>query len=158
MSSHLLQAVQGKLPFLATDHASTRKEVLNELRPRRDEEFWTIRDDLLSKLPTLDGKRQLARTIMRGGETGQWLTVMPSAVSGTELGRDEFRDALRLRYGRTLANLPTKCDGCGAKFTLEHALTCKVGGWQGFFRISVVAHHEIRHARVRCRSQLRASR
>ena len=25
-------------------------------------------------------------------------------------------------------NLPSKCDGCGASLTLQHALDCKVGG------------------------------
>ena len=54
---------------------------------------------------------------------------MPSSVSRTELvllvGRDEFRDAIRLHYGRTPANLPDKFDRYNAKFALvEHALSC----------------------------------
>ena len=53
---------------------------------------------------------------------------MPSAVSGTELGRDEFRDAIRFHYGKTHTNLPETCYGCGAKCTLEHVISCKVGG------------------------------
>ena len=69
---------------------------------------------------------------------------MPSAVSGTEPGRDEFRDAIRLRYGKTPANLPEKCDGCGAKFTLEHALSCKVGG------LVIQRHDEINQEWTTC--------
>ena len=37
----------------------------------------------------------------------------------------EFRDALHLRYCRTPTNLPTHCDGCGAKFSIVHGLECK---------------------------------
>ena len=107
---------------------SPRQQVLSELRPRRDEAYKDILASFLSSLPDEDGKGSLARLIGRAGKTGQWLSCMPSTVSGTELGRDEFRDAIRLHYGRTPANLPEKCDGCGTKFTLEHALSCKVGG------------------------------
>ena len=126
--SHLSRAVQGAIPFSTADHESTRREVLAEYRPRQIEEYEDKLDSLIKNLPNPDGNNLLARTISRGGKTGQWLTVLPSTVSGTELGCNEFRDALRLRYGRTLANLPRTCDGCGANFSLEHALTCKVGG------------------------------
>ena len=126
--SHLSRAVQGKIPFMIADHEATRKEVLAEYRPRQIEENEDKLDSLIKNLPNPGGKNLLARTISRGGKTGQWLTVLPSTVSGTELGCNEFRDALRLRYGRSLANLPSHCDGCGASFSLEHALSCKVGG------------------------------
>jgi hypothetical protein len=65
-----------------------------------------------------DGK---SRTIRRGTETGAWLSVPPSTVSGTELSAQEFRDALSMRCG-------VRCDGCDAPFTLQHALACKKGG------------------------------
>ena len=39
-----------------------------------------------------------------------------------------FRGALHLRYCRTPPNLPTHCDGCGAKFSMAHGLECKKGG------------------------------
>ncbi|EJK58078.1 hypothetical protein THAOC_21822 [Thalassiosira oceanica] len=57
-----------------------------------------------------------------------FLTVRPSRRDGTELERDEFRDAVLLRMGLVPKNLPKTCDGCGATFTVEHALTCKKGG------------------------------
>ena len=60
--------------------------------------------------------------------TGQWLTVMPSILNGTELSALEFRDSLNLRYSKVPPGLPPKCDGCGSPFTTEHAHSCKVGG------------------------------
>jgi len=126
--SHLIQAVQGGILFRPAEHMPTRQQVLSELLNRRDEAYKDTLASLLSALPNVDGKGSLARLIGRASATGQWLSCMPSAVSGTELVCDEFRDAIRLRYGRTPTNLPEKCDGCGAKFTLEHAISCKVGG------------------------------
>ena len=57
-----------------------------------------------------------------------WLTVLPSTVNGTELGAQEWRDALFLRYGLDPPDLPKYCDGCEAWFTISHALDCKKGG------------------------------
>ena len=33
-----------------------------------------------------------------------------------------------MRYGIALEGLPQKCNGCGAKFSVEHAFACKDGG------------------------------
>ncbi|EJK54589.1 hypothetical protein THAOC_25766 [Thalassiosira oceanica] len=76
------------------------------------------------------GKRQTTnkKRLERIQETGAFLTVRPSRRDGTELERDEFRDAVLLRMGLVPKNLPKTCDGCGATFTVEHALTCKTGG------------------------------
>ena len=53
-----------------------------------------------------------------------WRVVDGTArrMNGTVLGRDEFRNAARLRYGLCPIGLPKCCDGCGARFTVEHAL------------------------------------
>ena len=58
------------------------------------------------------------------------MTVQPSTVNGTELGAQEWRDALFLRYGLEPPDLPTHCDGCQAKFSISHALDFKKGGYQ----------------------------
>ena len=43
-----------------------------------------------------------------------------------------------MRYGITPPDLPTTCDGCEARFTLQHALGCKKGG------LVIFRHNEIR--------------
>jgi hypothetical protein len=62
---------------------------------------------------------------------------MPSTLNGTELLAQEFRDTLLLRHARTPGNLPSHCDGCGAKFDVRHALEYKVGG------LVILQHNEI---------------
>jgi len=80
---------------------------------------------------------QLRRT-ERGKKTGGWLSIIPDIVNGMSLSKGAFRDSLRMRYGLELVDLPKKCDGCGAKFSVEHALGCKKGG------LVTVRHNEVR--------------
>ena len=68
------------------------------------------------------------RAMRRSAGTGRWLTTVPNLWDDTALSMEEFRDGLRIRLGLRPQHLPEKCDGCGAPFTLEHALNCKVGG------------------------------
>jgi hypothetical protein len=66
--------------------------------------------------------RDDSRTILRGKETGQWLSAVPSTVNGTELAQQEFRDILLLRYAKSPGDLQSHCDGCGVKFSVRHGL------------------------------------
>jgi hypothetical protein len=43
-----------------------------------------------------------------------------------------------MRYGDAPPDLPARCDGCDAPFTLQHALACKKGG------LVIFRHNEIR--------------
>ena len=70
----------------------------------------------------------LRRVILRGQDTGRFLTVAPSTICGTILSSFEFRDSITLRFGCTPHDLQPKCDGCGQKFSVSHALSCKKGG------------------------------
>ena len=60
--------------------------------------------------------------------TSTWLTALPLEGYGFDLTRREFYDSLCLRYGWEPAKLPTNCT-CGQRFSLEHALTCRRGGY-----------------------------
>ena len=57
-----------------------------------------------------------------------WLTALPLTSHGFDLTRREFHDGLCLRYGWEPSNLPSSCS-CGQRFGLEHALTCRRGGY-----------------------------
>ena len=54
---------------------------------------------------------------------GAWLSAVPHCLNGTELSWEEFRDNLRLRYGLMPQDILATCDGCGKKFSIEHALS-----------------------------------
>ena len=133
VNSHLLAALRGTEEFRSTDHVAVIKACRSELTSRRK----TINDSALrtviSKLPPL-----LCRAIERSKLTGQWLSLSPSTVNGTELSAQEFRDALFLRYGRCPGDIPLLCDGCGQKSSIEHLLHCMKGG------NVILRHNEIR--------------
>ena len=81
---------------------------------------------------------QQARRMRQAAKTGTWLTVLLSTVTGTEMGSQEWHDALFLRYGLEPPNLPSHCDGCDAKFSISHAVDCKKGG------LVTARHNELR--------------
>ena len=56
---------------------------------------------------------------------------------GFLLHKGEFRDALCLRYGWNLSNIPHSCN-CGTPFSVDHAMICHLGG------IPTIRHNEIR--------------
>ena len=64
----------------------------------------------------------------RATRNGAWLSAVPHRLNGTELSWEEFRDNLRFRYGLMPQDIPATCDGCGKKFSIEHALSCPKGG------------------------------
>ena len=57
-----------------------------------------------------------------------WLNALPICEQGFNLTKQEFRDALRLRYSIPLPGLPSSCV-CGDRFDTVHALDCKKGGF-----------------------------
>ena len=60
--------------------------------------------------------------------TSAWLTSLPLEDCGFTLNKQEFRDALHLRYNFPLKGTPTFCS-CGERNTLDHSLVCKKGGF-----------------------------
>ena len=99
--------------------AAARKERVEE-----EKEFVTKQ---AAAATTAETKKRLERI----GACGPWLTVPPNLLDGTVLSAAEFRDNVRGRYGMMPLGLCAKCNGCGAKFTKEHAMSCKKGGLVG---------------------------
>ncbi len=121
--SHILAAFRAVNKFRLADHVEIIREVMAELKTCNAAKNESILDDLALKMSCHN-----RRTILQDKETGQWLSVLPSTVNNMELSPQEFRDASFLRYARCPPDLPSHCDGCGAKFDVRHALECKVGG------------------------------
>ena len=79
-------------------------------------------------IPTVDDS--LARCLRMNKEkgAGSWLTALPLKDHGFCLNKQEFRDAVSLRYGWKIANTPQFC-GCGARNNINHTLICAKGGF-----------------------------
>ncbi|KAL7502374.1 hypothetical protein ACHAXN_001333, partial [Cyclotella atomus] len=104
-------------------HKSTVRQASTKARKQRIE----LESKFVSERGEQRGNRERLR-MKRAGAAGIWLTCVPSRLHGTELSAEEWRDNARLRYNLNPLSMPSACDGCGAKMTVEHALSCKVGG------------------------------
>ena len=74
------------------------------------------------------GPFQDAHRLKRAMNTGACMMVQHSTLNGTELGVQEWQDALLLRYVLDLPYLPKLCYGCNATFSIFYALNCKREG------------------------------
>ena len=70
--------------------------------------------------------------------TSSWLTALPLDEQGFYLSKQEFWDALHLRYDWKLENIPSHCV-CGAMFSPDHAMICKHGG------LTFIHHNDLRN-------------
>ena len=57
-----------------------------------------------------------------------WLTTLSIDENGFTVHKSAFCDAIALRYGWLSSNLSSTCT-CGKSFTVEHALSCLLGGF-----------------------------
>jgi hypothetical protein len=131
--SHLLVALRGKDAFRSADHLTVIQEAKTELKSRHQVKYDSELNSTVSKLSC-----DIRRTILRGKETGQCISVQPSAVNGTELSAQEYRYALLLRSALSPGDLQSHCKGCGQKFSVRHTHACKNGG------LVISRHNEIR--------------
>ena len=94
------------------------------------EEAATERDELELKSIVSEADDRLKRALELNSEQGasSWLSARPLKHLDHELNQREFIDAIRLRYCFHFPDLPSKC-GCGAQNNADHALICKVGGF-----------------------------
>ena len=133
--SHLVDAMKGSANFSVGDHLICRQEAKGVFSDQLKEMERGVLQELME---TMDDKRK--RAIERAVEwkTSGWLTVSPLASQHFDLSPLEFRDALALRYGRSLVRMPPLCDGCGGESSVQHALDCRKGG------LVIRRHNEIR--------------
>ena len=76
-----------------------------------------------------------------------WLSTLPLKDEGYCLNKQEFWDLVKLRYGWPLLRLPIQCI-CGAQYDVQHALSCKKGGF------ITVRHNHIRNITAELLSQV----
>ena len=112
------------------DQRETKARIRSQKRSQQKESARNIHDQLP---PNLQHLLELSQE--KGAST--WLTSLPIDNHGFALHKSGFRDALALRYGWTLTNQPSHCN-CGQTFSIEHALSCKTGGYPA------LRHNEVR--------------
>ena len=100
---------------------AVRKEISRQRENKQKEEVNYV----LQHLP--ETKRRLVEMAQEVGASN-WLTALPLRAKGFTLNKKDFTDAIALRYGWPLDDLPDMCS-CGAAFDATHAMVCKKGGF-----------------------------
>ena len=87
-------------------------------------------NEVLAEITNELGSSEKAKVLEAIQEKGaaSWLSALPIKSQGYALDKQSFRDAISIRYGIPLHKLPSHCV-CGSPFSVEHALTCKKGGF-----------------------------
>ena len=104
----------------------TVKAEIAKLKIEKEENFV----EELREINNLITDDKLKRCIELASEKGasSWLTALPLQSMGYTLNKQEFRDAICLRYGWRIPNTPSFCS-CKLKNTHDHTLNCKLGGY-----------------------------
>ena len=121
--------------FQSVDHRTHIKSKRNELRMVKENRAEAIFNQVIENSTPAEQKR-MSRNFK--GANSSWLTCKISMRDNFYLSKNEFHDALSLRYGLPIRQLPSKCDGCNDEFTVQHALSCKKGG------LVTQRHNEVR--------------
>ena len=100
-------------------------EIDSEIKKRREENNKLILEELRSKM---SAEKLRGNDVAQMKGASSWLTALPLKEEGYVLNKREFFDAIAIRYAWEVKRLPTKCV-CGKPFTMEHAMTCKNGGF-----------------------------
>ena len=80
----------------------------------------------ICKLLPADQSKYLLSATEKGASS--WLAVLPLKNLGYSLNKREFQDAIRLRYGWSIPDMPKHC-GCGKRNSVDHSLNCHLGGY-----------------------------
>ena len=105
----------------------TQKKIKHQVQLERRSIVVAQCHDLVNHLP--GDMQQCVKAAQEKG-VSSWLSVLPLAKHNFALHKGDFRDALALRYGWPLQRCAQSC-ACGQPFSVNHALTCRCGGFIG---------------------------
>ena len=104
------------------DEITRRKR---EIVAAKTESYLLVKEAAMQAL-TEEEKMYFEMACEKGASA--WLVTLPLEECGFALNKQEFRDAVSLRYGHQIRGVAKTC-ACGAENSLNHCLICKKGGY-----------------------------
>ena len=120
----LTEAIYNQHPDFFDDQEKL-VEIKTEIRKSRMEFFKERKEEVTKDLNETQ-KLQLDLTSEKGASS--WLSSLPLKSFGFCLNKQEFNDALALRYNFGIKDAARKCV-CGSDNSINHSLICKRGGY-----------------------------
>ena len=105
------------------------KERISEIKNNNNKERTKAENISLSRIRENMPKDQIrANHILQQPGCKNWLNNIPIEEFNYSINKQQFLNAVRLRYQLPMPNLPTRCS-CGEKFDAQHVMSCKKGGF-----------------------------
>ena len=110
------------------------KTIKNELKRRKISSYKNKLEELRNSM-----NEKMKRCNDTSNETGSsnWLSVIPVREFNYMLNKQQFWDSIRLQHGWPIPGLLVSCS-CGEGFNVQHAMSCKKGGFV------TLRHNEVR--------------
>lgn len=134
LTSSLVSLILEQTGQFSWDICESQKKLKSSIKRDKMKASYEQCQELLPHLPD---DLQYAITLAQEKGASSWLSSLPLLEHNFTLHKGAFRDALALRYGWIPAHFPTECI-CGLEFSVEHALSCKRGGFP------TLRHNEVR--------------
>ena len=123
-TAELSKAIFEQQERLVIDN-DAEKETLKEIVERKSARLNLMQDEV--KAATTDHMQKIIELSSEKGAS-IWLTSLPLKDYGFRLNKQQFSDAICMRYDLRLADVPRSC-ACGEEYSINHCLTCKKGGF-----------------------------
>ena len=105
-----------------------KEDTANTIKDLKNAKELYLKNKLEDILNTVEPPLKRCLELNNEKGAGSWLTALPLKDHGYCLNKQEFRDAIALRYGWRIPNTPHYC-GCGSKNSVDHTLICAKGGY-----------------------------
>ena len=128
-TSMVREAILGDEPLDVPGHRAYYAGQQRKRRAEGEAELKARYEEVLSKLRPEQRQKVQGQVDSKGMS---WMSVVPRAKESFDLSAQQWRDRVHLQYGWDLQGLPEKCDGCGKRFSTDHALVCLKGGLIGW--------------------------
>ena len=107
------------------DYTLPMKHDLKELRKSQEKCYKAKAEELRTMESEVAQKQRMVELSSKC--TNSWLHAMPISAQRRYMSKNEFQDALSLRYGMQIKGVALKC-ACGDTNSTIHANNCKLGG------------------------------
>ena len=114
-----------------------KAEVENIIKRTKAAKNERVKTDATNIVNSVDDKMKRIIELAQEKGAGVWLTTIPTQSLGFALNKQQFQDALCLRYGWKVPNTPNYCK-CKEENSIDHALICQKGGY------SAMRHNRLR--------------
>ena len=120
LTAQLAPLIKNRIKQYTVD--KTQIKITKQIIKKETQDPYHISLDKLRNNLSEKSKRLLDVSIEKG--VSNWLAALPINDFGLELSKQHFWDAIHLRHGQSLANLPTTCP-YWSRFSIQHCTSCK---------------------------------